>query len=463
MKDNLFKKIWNKNFVKANDKLDRFADDIGGLKGYFSWKKFDKNNNLLTESGIHNDITNLSKSTVIRLLAQGMPKYRTQAIDPAKYKISRMRFGNASYKDNVGYNYGGVKSEDMEFAKKLYYYNNTENVYRPNENDGIGKGSLSKFKSAGGKIGPIFSSDANSIIKKQFYVADAYKNDNFSGDSYIYPADKFGNLSVGNVNIPIDKNSIYFSYLNIYSNEAKIYPPSHNTLKINLTFFDLANNDDYNINFISSDIEKKIYNRSLTGNIFLSDMLITDTRNFIKDNQLVFIYDNNLQLWKINFSLNENYFLQNFTNNTAKVLGRIEIEYNIGKYNIINSIVPRVETNSGSSINRFISEDYYPMVSAVYDSSPTDFVDDYGVIFSSIMNVDQGNGQTGSNLPVIYTEAYLFNELDDLFSSITYPLFPIGIDNEYNSSNITDLNASRAFIKTQNDAYLFQWTIKALI
>lgn len=39
MKDNLFKRIWNKNFVKANDKIDKFADDIGGLKGYFSWKK----------------------------------------------------------------------------------------------------------------------------------------------------------------------------------------------------------------------------------------------------------------------------------------------------------------------------------------------------------------------------------------------------------------------------------------
>jgi hypothetical protein len=125
--------------------------------------------------------------------------------------------------------------------------------------------------------------------------------------------------------------------------------------------------------------------------------------------------------------------------------------------------VPRTGVNSGSPSNRFTSEDYYSMVSSVYDSSPTDFIDDYSVIFSSIMNVDQGNGQAGNNLPVIYTEAYLFNDLDDLFSSITYPLFPIGVDNEYNSSNITDLNASRAFIKTSNDAYLFQWTIKALI
>lgn len=463
MKDNLFKKIWNKNFTKASEKLDHFSDDIGGLRGFFSWKKFDAKNNLLAESNQHNDITNLSKSTVIRLLAQGMPKYRNQIIDPTKYKISRMRFGNASYKDNIGYNYGGVKDEDMEFVKKLYYYNNSENVYRPNENDGLGRNNIPNFKSAGGKTSNVFASDSNSIIKKEFYVSETFKDTTKLEDNYLYPADKFGSLSVGNVSIPIDKNSIYFSYLNTYSGEARLYPPSHNTLKVFLTFFDLSNNTNYKVSFISSEIEKKIYNRSLSGNIFLSDLSVTDGRNYIKDNQLSLVYDNNLQLWKINFSLNENYYLQNFTNNSAKILGRIGIEYNIGKYNIINSIVPTVGVNNGSTFNRFASQDYYSLVSSVYDSSPTDFVDDYSVIFSSIMNVDQGNGQAGSNSPVIYTEAYLFNELDDLFSSITYPLFPIGVDNEYNSSNTVDMNASRAFIKTSSDAYLFQWTIKALI
>jgi len=463
MKDNLFKRIWNKNFVKATDRLDKFADDIGGLQGHFSWKKFDKNKNLIGESGVHNDITNLSKSTVIRLLAQGMPKYRTTAIDPTKYKISRMRFGNASYKNpiNTGYNFGGVNNEDMEFAKKLYYYDSTENVYRPNENNGIGKNSITNFKSAGGKISTAFSSDASSIIKREFYTADAYKADPPT-NNYAYPSDKFGSLAIGSVSIPIDKTSVYFSYLNIYSNEAKLYPPAHNSLKVTLRFFNLGNSTNYTQIFTSSDIDKKIYNRSLTGNIFTSNIPNNDT-NFITNNQLSLVYDNNLQLWKIMFTLKDNYLTQNFTNNTAKILGRITIEYNVGQYNIINSIVPRTGVNSGSPSNRFTSEDYYSMVSSVYDSSPTDFIDDYSVIFSSIMNVDQGNGQAGNNLPVIYTEAYLFNDLDDLFSSITYPLFPIGVDNEYNSSNITDLNASRAFIKTSNDAYLFQWTIKALI
>jgi hypothetical protein len=462
MKDNLFKRIWNKNFVKATDKLDKFADDIGGLQGHFSWKKFNKNNQMIGESGIHNDITNLSKSTVIRLLAQGMPKYRTTIIDPTKYKISRMRFGNASYKDNNNYNLGGVKNEDMEFVKKLYYYDSTENVYRPNENNGIGKDNANNFKSAGGKISNVFLSDVNSIIKKEFYTSEAYRDNSLLVDNYSYPSDKFGSLSVGNVSIPIDKTSIYFSYLNTYSNEAKLYPPAHNSLKITLRFFNLGNNTNYTQVFAPSDIDKKIYNRSLTGNIFTSNIPNNDT-NYITNNQVTLTYDNNLQLWKIMFTLKDNYLTQNFTNNTAKVLGRITIEYNIGQYNIINSIIPRNGINAGSSVNRFSSEDYYNMVSSVYDSSPTDFIDDYSVIFSSIMNVDQGNGQAGNSLPVIYTEAYLFNELDDLFSSITYPLFPIGVDNEYNSSNITDLNASRAFIKTSNDAYLFQWTIKALI
>ena len=459
MKDNLFKKIWNKNFVKGTDKLDKFSDDIGGLRGYFYWKKMNKNNQVIEESGIHNDITNLSKSTVIRLLAQGMPKYRTTAIDPTKYKISRMRFGNASYKIN-NYNYGGVKNEDMEFAKKLYYYDSTENIYRPNESDGRGKNNITNFKSAGGKItNSPFLSDSASIIKKEFYTAEAYKDQTLLTDNYLYPPDKFGNLNLGTVTIPIDRNSIYFTYLNTYSNEARLYPPAHNTLKITLRFFNLSNNTNFTEIFTSTEIDKKIYSRALVGNTFISN----PASNFVENNQLKLVYDNGLQLWKIMFTLNSAYLAQNFTNNTATVLGTITIEYNIGRYNIINSIIPKTGTNSGSSTNRFSSDDYYTLVSSVYDSSPTDFVDDYSVIFSSIMNVDQGNGEAGNSLPIIYTEAYLFNELNDLFSSITYPIFPLGVDNEYNSSNTTDTNVSRAFIKTNNDAYLFQWTIKALI
>ena len=173
-------------------------------------------------------------------------------------------------------------------------------------------------------------------------------------------------------------------------------------------------------------------------------------------------FDNNLDLWKINFGLTSSYLTQNFTNNTATVLGRITVEYNIGKYNIINSIIPKTGINAGSIQSRFTSDNYYTMVNNVYDSSPTDFIDDYSVNFSSIMNIDQGNGQTGSTLPVIYTEAYLFNDMDDLFSSIIYTDFPVENNNQYNGDTSSS-SLSRAFIKTNNDAYLFQWTIKALI
>jgi hypothetical protein len=453
MKDNLFKRIWNKNFIKANDKIDKFADDIGGLRGYFKWKKLDKNNNIIAESNQHNDITNLSKSTVIRLLAQGLPKYRTQIVDPTKYKISRMRFGNASYKIN-NYNYGGVKDEDMEFVKKLYYYDNTENVFRPNENDGIGSGNKNNFKAAGGNLNQKIASDSGSLIRKDFYMAEPYKDNIYLNNNYLYPADKFGNINLGGVNIPIDKTSTYFNYLNLYSAEAKLYPPAHDTLKITLTFFNVSTSTSVATEvFSSSEIEKKIYNRSLVGNVFISQT----PSSYVLNNQLNLIYDNNLQLWQIKFNLNNNYLSQ-----TAVALGRIRIEYCIGKYNIINSVIPKIGVNNGSSINRFTSDDYYSLVSYVYDSSPTDFVDDYSVIFSSIMNVDQGNGAIGNNLPVIYTEAFLFNEMDDLFSSITYDQFPLDNNNEYNGDASSN-SLSRAFIKTFDDAYLFQWTIKALL
>lgn len=457
MKDNLFKRIWNKNFVKGTDKLDRFADDIGGLKGHFSWKKIDRNNNIIQESDFHNDITNLSKSTVIRLLAQGMPKYRNQTIDPTKYKISRMRFGNASYK--IGnYNYGG-SSVDNNISKKLFYYDSTEHVFRPNENNGIGKNNALNFKSAGGKSdGSTISSSITSLVKKEFYTADAFKS-NSGTDNYLYPSDKFGIINSGSISIPIDKALSYFAYLNSYSEEAKLYPPAHDTLKVTLTFFNLANNNaETAIIFTSSEIDRKIYSRNLLGN----DLTGSVSNNFITDNKINIVYDNNLELWKIGFNLTSTYLNQNFTNNTANVLGRITIEYNIGKYNIINSIIPKTGINTGSIQNRFASEDYYVMVNNVYDSSPTDFIDDYSVNFSSIMNIDQGNGQAGSTLPVIYTEAYLFNEMDDLFSSIIYTDFPVENNNQYNGDTSSS-SLSRAFIKTNNDAYLFQWTIKALI
>ena len=465
MKDNLFKKIWNKNFVKANDKLDKFSDDIGGLRGYFSWKKLDRNNNIIQESGIHNDITNLSKSTVIRLLAQGMPKYRSDIIDPTKYKISRMRFGNASYKTN-GYNYGGVKDEDMEYVKKLYYYDTSEQVFRPNESDGIGKNSLINFKSAGGKISEAISSSSQSIITRNFYIATAYK-DNTANPDYneLYPSDRFGDIANGIINIPIDKSSTLFYYLNAFSSEAKLYPPAHNTLKVTLTYFNTSNEINFTEIFKSTDLEKLIYNRSLIGNSiptsnqsgYVAYSLGADINYAIR-----LVYDNSLQLWRIIINLTDTYLNQNFSSNTAKILGRIKIEYNIGKYNVINSIIPKTGVNSGSSNNRFTSDDYYSLVSSVYDSSPTDFVDDYSVIFSSIMNVDQGNGLAGNSLPVIYTEAYLFNEMNDLFSSITYTQFPIDNSNAYNGDTSNN-STSRAFIKTSSDAYLFQWTIKALI
>ena len=457
MKDNLFKRIWNKNFVKGTDKLDRFSDDIGGLRGHFSWKKIDRNNNILQESDFHNDITNLSKSTVIRLLAQGMPKYRNQTIDPTKYKISRMRFGNASYKVGV-YNYGG-SSIDNNISKKLFYYDSTEHVFRPNQNNGIGKNGALNFKSAGGKSdGSTISSSITSPVKKEFYTADAFKS-NSATDNYLYPSDKFGVINLGSIVIPIDKSLTYFSYLNSYSEEAKLYPPAHDTLKVTLTFFNLANNNaSSNVIFTSSDIDRKIYSRNLLGNGFLG----STNNNFIIDNTLKLTFDNNLDLWKINFGLTSSYLTQNFTNNTATVLGRITVEYNIGKYNIINSIIPKTGINAGSIQSRFTSDDYYTMVNNVYDSSPTDFIDDYSVNFSSIMNIDQGNGQTGSTLPVIYTEAYLFNDMDDLFSSIIYTDFPVENNNQYNGDTSSS-SLSRAFIKTNNDAYLFQWTIKALI
>ena len=87
---NLFQKIWSKNFKKGQESIDKFSEDIGGLEGVFSYTPI-VNGIKGNPTSIKNTITHLSKSTVIRLLAQGASSTYRGTLSPTDFKISKMK------------------------------------------------------------------------------------------------------------------------------------------------------------------------------------------------------------------------------------------------------------------------------------------------------------------------------------------------------------------------------------
>ena len=408
---NLFRKIWNKNFLKGKEPLDKFSEDIGGLHGYFSYIKYE-NGVKIDSFTQHNEITNLSKSTVIRLLAQGTSSWRG-TIDPTQYKISRIRFGNAPYTNN-NFNYNA----DLP----LHYYDLNESVFRPNLT------SSSEFSPAGGRytigtvgvpvgsIGQISSDSLSSVTKT---IARSTYGSTWDVDRTIPIAITSNNFP--NVVFDVDR------------------PPSHKTLLIE--FLDVSNNVLASLNF------NTIYSRDPNG----ANPVVNAGNNYLSSNSL------NHKIYYVYPTATETkgYWIMQFTlgNGPISNIVNIRISFKVGQYNIINSIVPKTGYNfgSGTASERFpLSSgiDYYSTISPVYNNSITgSFIDDYSATFSITMSQNEGNGSSG--LKVNYTEAFLFNSRDDLFSIIRFP-YP-------------SLTTPKGFEKNSTLSYLISWTIKSII
>ena len=85
--------------------------------------------------------------------------------------------------------------------------------------------------------------------------------------------------------------------------------------------------------------------------------------------------------------------------------------------------------------------DWYPIVGTLeYRDADDDFIDDYSVTFSVNMTGPYGNGDTDVNLNeyIRYTEAFLYNGLDEMFSVVSLP---------------------NPFDKNEASAYYISWTI----
>lgn len=404
----LFRKIWTKNFLKAKEPIEKFSEDIGGLKGEFSWIKY-KNGQKVDSFTYHNAITELSKSTVIRLLSQGTSAWNG-VIDPTQYKISKMRFGNAPYDD---YN----NADEL----KLHYYDLSESVNRNN----LTNPTAAEYSPAGGRYLDGGNSTPSGVINSGFNSSLSLTKDSTFFDNW-----------GPNGLIIINITSAAFSTTENPVKLSEKRPPSHKTFLVEL--LDITDTTIASLGF------NTIYSRDTTGNLPTN---INIGSNYLSssasDHKLY--YDYTAGIWKIQFKLGTG---------SISTVKKVRISFKTGLYNIANSIVPKTGYNAGSgeAVDRFpLSSgiDYYSISNlSYYDSIGSSFVDDYKVTFSVPMAQIEGNGSSGS--PVYYTEAFLFNARDDLFSIIRFP-YPSrqGI-------------SSVGFSKDSTVAYFISWTIKSL-
>jgi hypothetical protein len=430
---NLFQKIWSRNFKKGQESIDKFSEDIGGLEGVFSYTPI-VNGIKGNPTSIKNTITHLSKSTVIRLLAQEALSTYKGSLDPKDFKISKMRFGNAPFGS-----YASIQE------KELSYYDPYELSSRANTTD-INLATFPTlttdqiYKSAGGRwpsglagksstqSGPL-SQDSGSIVS-------------------LNKTGIFGGATSFSINI-LDSSTL--------SGTSNRRPPSHGTLKIEL--YDSTNallttvefNSQYFRN--SGNIATSVSPAPASGTGFNAGDYFAS--NLLSDHKLT--YSSTLNEWTVTIS-----YPSIFSSPLKAIINYAKIKYEIGKYNVIKSIVPTSSFNSGIVTQN--PDNYYnilPSSIKLGDSSTISAIDDYSATFSVTMNVSEGNGVVdptdtlGSLYEVVYTEAFLFNQSDDLFSIIK-----LDMPSPWNT--LTPASQT-GFGKNSESAYLISWTIKALL
>lgn len=405
----LFEKIYYKNLakVKKENQLAKFEEDIGPLIGRFGWKQIDvKTNKIINEVEGKNQITELSKSTVIRLISQGVSAYLGQ-ITPANLKITKMRFGNAPFADH-----------NTTDELKLAYYDQNEKVYRDNAT--TPPGSSPFYCGAGGRSTPIVS-EAAGTVNKVIPIAS------FGGSWAI------GQTIEINITDPSDPALQYM---------IGGHPPSHKTFKIQ--FKDVGNVVKQEISW------NGIYSRQNAGNTGSETVVASPELAIVANTKLV--WNASQQKWKLLIALTSN------VTNQLNLITTMNIQFKIGNNNIINSIVPKTGQNAGTGTQttRFTSQDYYDILSGStqYSDSPSgSFIDDYSVTFSAIMNGTEGNGTMGNTYPVVYTEAFLMTADDTVFSTIRFePNPPYGAG-----------SGTPSWAKDSTSAFLLSWSISAAL
>jgi len=476
---NLFKKIFVKH-LHAGVNPAILADDVGALHGIVGLQRHNAITGKLEFQGEYkNLIVNQSKSSIIRLLAQGQSQYKG-IIDPSKFRISKMRFSNDT---GIPTN-GALNHRGLSAPNKLDYYNMSEISSRV---------SWAKMHAASGAIA------GGGDFTKLCCPAD-YNEEQPETNQYLAKQDIPNTGSSGGwipANVPggkIVEVQSAFSASNPLA-AMNVRPPSHGTL--NVKFFknnfcieehfydkkpesqvpdsaiytkDAFNNRPHTIKNYKKDeffyhvCMPMSESASISHNTGLTERIteITQTGPNTTGTRLFFDYTAEKQGWKL--------FLQEIVpgtpipskysmvvqtrlasgeepNSSNHTWDRMEISYEIGKHNVVNLIIPKTGYNFGTGINsvgRYGNQDgdAYQVLNPYYYDCPNNFVDDYAVMFTTSMGPQQGNGNGGSDKPILqYTKAFLFTENDDMFSSIQF----LGDD----------------FLKNENSTYTISWKILA--
>lgn len=430
---NIFSTIWKKAFHKGESAF-KLADDVGNLKGVFSYTPYDPiTGQRFDKVTINNLLVNTSKSNIIRLISQGQSPWIGQ-IDPAELKISRMRFGN-----------NNIIATNYPFPNKLHYYDPLEISSRVSTPlPQAGEGAALRF--AGG-------------LSTQDYVgADGLGTSRYAS-SNTNPAVYSPALN-GCKKWPVTSIT-----QDVIGQTKSANPPSHGTLQVKF----------YNSNVLIETLQfgvfpgtdSTVYTKRADGippvkiisesaNVYIStpetrqhiDGKYVATPNSTQTNtRLIYDYTVGSRGWKL--------VLDEVASPAA--YDRIDFTFEIGKHNIINSIVPRLGYNqelplanyatmTAATANRFQgNQDWYPVLSAPeYRDAEADYIDDFSVTFGVNMSGQYGNGDATqlSGTYIRYKEAFLFNGRDDLFSAVYLPT---------------------AMDKNNGQAFYISWTILAPI
>lgn len=415
--NNLFRHIFHKSLSRAKNQrdLNKLQDDVGGLIGTFRWDQIDNKSGLvIASSGGKNQVTNLSKSAVIRLISQGTSNF-VGAIDPTDYRITKMRFGNAPYLDHNGT--PDKTRAYLDYNEKVFRNNLTTYGGTPQR---AGAGGNTGASLAGSPTGTIISQSGSDLTVNFLLSA-------FGG---------YTTVSNTTIEINLTGNSQFPGIIGYR-------PPSHESLSINVK------------DNVSAVVETQTfyneYSRVATGNPSTRTDVVGGNP-IIVSSKLVW---NVIQSqWRLQITFDDKDAVGSRL--TANITS-FDVKFKIGAYNIANSIVPKSGANKGSGTEslRFVDLDYYSVSAAnlTYSNAPLLYdVDDYAAAFSVTMNGTEGNGLGGDLYPVVYTEAFLFCESGDLFSIL-----------RFDGPDTYGAGGGTGFVKDSTNSLFLTWSVSAAL
>lgn len=454
---NLFTKIFVKNLHKGKTPLAKMAEDVGALKGVFSFTGYDLKGRIITQQSYDNLIVNQSKSSIIRLLGQGSTPYDS-AIVPTDYRISKIRLSNDT----------GIGTRGIVGPNKLEYYDITEAsnriAYASNGIFGGGKYGQSTCTPPTGTLLYDDSNPSKHEFAKEFLNSPTdYKVAGTNGKIFnlkmsVRPPSHASVLvkiyrMVGGSEQVIEE--IYFNYKSGTGSTDAIYtrgPYSNKPHKIinyrlNGSYYNVSTPMDSNTDI--TVIKNNARQTLITTNNYTETKIFYDYTSG----------DNGWKLYLDEINSGDTVPIPPYDANTYIASGengstswsKIEVSFTTGKHNVVNLIIPKTGYNKGDGSSEYIRYgggsagiDAYSTTNPSYADCADDYIDDYAVTFGAIVQYNEGNGiEASGDAAIQYTKAYLFCDNDDIFSSINFQ--------------------TSEFQKNASSAYQLSWKILAPI